>query len=126
LKTQAPLQEISTLTPTLAGLAKAAIVALALGAGSIAGTAPAQAQGFGFSFGFGNNDDDYHFDRFRVCLTESQLRRSVENRGYDDVRLNVEMDNRIHIRATRGEWIYQLTANACSGRILERERLRHV
>lgn len=106
---------------TLTSMAKAAVVTLALGAGAVAGTGPAQAQGFSFSFGFGNNNDN----RFgMVCLTESQLRRSIRDRGYSDVRLNVEMNNRIQIRATRNGWIYLLDVNACTGRILDRERLR--
>ena len=101
---------------TLTGIARAAVVALALGAGAFAGTVPAQAQGFSFSLGFGNGP--------AICLTDFQLRRSVENRGYTDVRLNVAIDNRINVRATRDGWIYQLLLNACTGRLLDRERLR--
>ena len=103
-------------------IVKAAVVALALSAGAVVTAVPVQAQGFSFNFQFGND----RFDNFpRVCLTESQLRRAIRDQGYRNVALNVEMsDHRIHIRATRGGWVYQLLVNACSGRILDRERLR--
>lgn len=106
------------MTTTFTGIAKAAVVALALGAGVVAAAVPAQAQGFSFSLGFGSRNFP------AMCLTDFQLRRAIENRGYADVRLNVAIDNRINIRATRDGWIYQLLVNACTGRILDRERLR--
>ena len=102
-------------------IAKAAVIALALGAGTVATALPVQAQGFSFSFGFGNDNGRFGTT---VCLTEFQLRRAIRDQGYSNVALNVENDNRIKARATRGEWVYQLLVNACTGRILDRERLR--
>jgi hypothetical protein len=99
---------------------KAAVVALALGAGTL-GAAPVQAQGFNFEFSFGNGFDQ----RFpRLCLTDRQLRNAIEDQGYHNVYLNVPRDNRIQAKATRGNWVYLLEVNVCSGRILDRERLR--
>ena len=84
----------------------------------------AQAQGFGFGFGFGTEG---HFRRLppRLCImTDSQIRRAVRERGYHDIYLNVANDNRIQVRATRGEWVYLLRVSTCTGRILDRDRLR--
>jgi hypothetical protein len=107
--------------------AKAAAVAVFLGATALTAM-PAQAASFSFSFGspgfnFGIDDDDHHF-RPAICLTERQLRRAIRERGYHDIFVNVAIHNRVHVRATRGSWVYQLSVNACSGRILDRERLR--
>lgn len=103
--------------------ASAALLALALlGA---AAPAPVQAQGFEFHFGIG---DDDRFERRllrRPCLmTESGLRRSIRARGYTDVFLNVAHERRIEVRASKGSWVYLLEVNACTGRILDRTRLR--
>jgi hypothetical protein len=99
---------------------KAAVVALAMGAGAL-GSMPAQAQGFTFEFGFGNGFEQ----RFpRLCLTDRQLRNAIEDQGYHSVYLNVPRDNRIQAKATRGSWVYLLEVNVCSGRIIDRERLR--
>ena len=108
----------------MSNIAKAAVVALALGAGTLATALPVQAQGFSFSFGFGNDNGRFGNNFPRICLTDFQLRRAIENQGYRNVALNVANDNRIFARATRGDWVYQLLVNACTGRILDRERLR--
>lgn len=88
---------------------------------------PAQAQSFQFGFGIGVGDDSF-FERRRLLrpciMTDSQLRRLIRQKGYTDVFLNVANNNRIQVRATRGDWVYLLRVNTCTGRILERERLR--
>jgi hypothetical protein len=109
---------------TISTIARAALVALALGAGAVATALPVQAQGLSFSFGFGNDNDRFDDTFPRLCLTDFQLRRAIGDQGYRNVALNVENNNRIKARATRGDWVYQLVVNACSGRILDRERLR--
>lgn len=61
----------------------------------------------------------------RVCLVgNSALRRAIARQGYENVFLNVPNDNRIQARATRGDWVYLLEVNHCTGRILDRRRLR--
>jgi hypothetical protein len=85
---------------------------------------PAQAQSFHFGFGIGS---DMFFERrpLRLCLlTDSQLRRAIADQGYHHIFLNVANNNRIQARATRGDWVYLLRVNACTGRILDSERLR--
>lgn len=113
------------MTISITGIAKAAVVALALGGGAIATAAPAQAQpSFSFQFGFGNNGGQMNPGFGRLCLSDSQLRRAIRDQGYRNVALNVERGNRIQARGTRGGWVYLLEVNSCSGRILDRERLR--
>lgn len=109
---------------TIRTIAHAAALALALGAASLT-SAPAQA--LSFSFGFHIGDDGGFFIKrpLRLCLlTDSQLRRAIRQQGYHDIFLNVANNNRIQVRATKGAWVYLLTVNSCTGRILDRDRLR--
>ena len=81
---------------------------------------PAQAQ-FSPDFGAG----EFYDGPFRLCLgMNSLIRRAISRQGYTNIFLNVEHDQRIEARATQGKWVYLLEVNSCSGRILERKRLR--
>lgn len=81
---------------------------------------PAQAQ---FSPDFGSGE--FYDGPYRLCLgMNSLIRRAIERQGYTNIYLNVEHDQRIEARATQGKWVYLLEVNACSGRVLERKRLR--
>lgn len=92
---------------------------IVLGAAS-AIAVPAQAQFFP-NFGAGEFYDGPH----RLCLmTNNALRRAISRQGYSDIFLNVENEQRVEARATRGKWVYLLTVNTCSGRVLDRQRLR--
>jgi hypothetical protein len=100
------------------------LTAAALAAVLIGSAMPAQAQSLQFHFGIGS---DSFFERrpLRLCLqTDSQLRRAIRQQGYHDIFLNVANNHRIQVRATRGDWVYLLLVNSCTGRILDRERLR--
>lgn len=101
-------------------------IAIALTTAVLLGTMPqpAQAQGFFFEFGFGT---DGFFRRLppRTCfMTDREIRQAVRQRGYDHIYLNVANDNRIQVRATKGDWVYLLVVSTCTGRILDRDRLR--
>jgi hypothetical protein len=106
-------------------LASAALLALALIAGTFAAT-PAQAQpGFGFGFSFGDDDDDgIFFNRCVIRLTDRALRNRIEDQGYEDVYLNAPRGRYIQSRATRGDWVYLLEVDRCTGDVVDRERLR--
>lgn len=98
---------------------RAAVVALTLGATAMAAV-PATAQFFP-DFGEG----EFYDGPMRLCLmTNSGIRRAIQRQGYTNVYLNVQNERRIQARATMGKWVYLLDVNACSGRILDRERLR--
>ena len=61
----------------------------------------------------------------RVCLIgNGQIRRAIQRQGYSKVYLNVPNGHYIQARATRGDWVYLLDVNACTGRVLKGERLR--
>ena len=92
-------------------------------AAALLGTvAPAQAQAFHFGFGSG---DVFEQRPARLCLlTERQLRQAIAQRGYSEIFLNVANNHRIQVRASRGDWVYLLAVDSCTGRILDRERLR--
>jgi len=94
-------------------------LATVLGAATVTAM-PAQAQ---FIPDFG--DGEFYDGPFRLCLmTNYSLRRAISRQGYSDIFLNVENEQRVQARATRGKWVYLLTVNTCSGRVLDRQRLR--
>jgi hypothetical protein len=104
-------------------IAAALLAAVLLGSPSV----PAQAQTFQFGFGVGVDGGSF-FDRRRLLrpcfMTDGQLRRAIRQEGYTEIFLNVANNNRIQARATRGDWVYLLRVNTCTGRIVDRERLR--
>jgi len=99
------------------------IRSIVLGATLVAGgmtAMPVQAQ-FLPDYGSG----EFYDGPFRLCLgMNSLIRRAIERQGYTNIYLNVEHDQRIEARATQGKWVYLLEVNACSGRVLDRKRLR--
>jgi hypothetical protein len=104
-------------------ITKAVVVAVALSATALYAV-PTQAQSFSFGFHIGGDRPSIRRP-LRLCLlTDSQLRRTIRAQGYRNIYLNVANNNRIQARATRGDWVYLLRVNACTGRILDRERLR--
>lgn len=91
--------------------------------------APVQAQGFGIFFGdepsdFFDDDRSGFFDERIICLSDSQIRQAVANRGYSDISLNVPNEKHVQVRASKDGWVYLLDFNYCSGRIEDRQRLR--
>lgn len=100
-------------------LLRMAVVAAALAVAPVTAQ-PASAQFF-FDFGAG----EFYDGPGRYCLTTNHaIRRAIARQGYSNIYLNVENDRRIQARATKGKWVYLLTVNSCSGRVLSRERLR--
>ena len=106
-------------------LATAAALVVVLIAGAFI-AAPVQAQpGFGFGFSFGEDDDDEDiFDRCLIRLSDRALRNAIEDQGYDDVYLNAPRGRYIQSRATRGDWVYLLEVDRCTGDVVDPERLR--
>ena len=104
---------------------RAAAILLALAA-IPATPAPVLAQSLGFGVGFGFQDDDDHRLRFpRLCiLTDRGLRNAIADQGYEDIYLNVPVGRYVQARASRGSWVYLLKVNACTGTVVERQRLR--
>lgn len=98
-------------------IARALVLGLAL-----AGTAlPVQAQDFQFRFGFG---DRMHRPVVCIELTDRQVRNRIAAQGYSNIYLNARDSRRVQSRATRGNWVYLLEVSTCTGRILDRQRLR--
>ncbi|HQZ12591.1 MAG TPA: hypothetical protein PK286_06860 [Devosia sp.] len=89
---------------------------------------PAMAQTLHFGFGMGidqGDDPDARFLPRRLCiLTDRGLRNTIADQGYKNIFLNVPTGRYVQARATRGEWVYLLRVNACTGLIIDRERLR--
>lgn len=117
---------------TLATLRKAALsaaIALGLGAAALA-PVPAQAQSFSFSFGtdhgrFGLQFGDDHDFRFR-CIPVSRIDDAIRDQGYRNVRISDYGRRVTEATGVRGQWRYALLVNSCSGRIIDRDRLRRV
>lgn len=125
-----------TITNTLKTGLRAGVVAIALAGSTLAATAPAMAQSnFGFSLNFGDfgkqsqrggitlqfGDEDF----FKVCLTDSQIRSALRNKGYRDVRIVREVRNSNKVYAVgrkSGDW-YQVRVDRCTGKV---DRIREI
>mgnify|MGYP003383715119 CR=1 FL=1 len=107
----------------MTGLLRTILLAALLGA-----SVPATAQTFHFGFGLGidqGDDPDTEFLPRRLCvLTDRGLRNEIEAQGYDHIFLNVPTGYYVQARATRGDWVYLLKVNVCTGVIVDRDRLR--
>jgi hypothetical protein len=105
---------------------KAGVVALAL-AGTAIAAVPAQAAqpnfGFSLNFGGGGNggiilhfgDDDY----WDFCLTNKQIVKALNNKGYSKVKLVKESQSTNKVWAIGrkyGDW-YQLRIDRCTGKV---------
>jgi hypothetical protein len=110
----------------------ACAIAIAASLGATAFTAmPAQAQGFnfevsppgsGFSFGFGIGRPD----RPGRCIAQRHLDDAIEDQGYRRVRITDYGRRITEARGIRGNWLYDLAVNSCTGRIVDRDRIRRV
>lgn len=105
----------------MTGLLRTLLLAVLLGM-----AAPASAQTFHFGFGIGAGDDPSAvFLPRRLCiLTDRGLRDAIADQGYSRIYLNVPTGRYIQARATRGDWVYLLKVNVCTGLIVDRQRLR--
>lgn len=105
----------------------AMMVALALGAAAPAATAQTFNFGFGIGQGFDDEDDGFFGPpQLAMCLTDSQIRRSIANRGYSQIALNIPNNKRVQVRATKGGTVYLLKFNFCTDRIEDRTALRRL
>jgi hypothetical protein len=129
-----------TLSTTLKNSLRAGVVAVALAGTALVGAAPAQAQSspnFGFSLNFGNGGGfgmgpkggiTLHFgDRnyFKYCLSNSQIRSALRDKGYRNVQIVREQNSSNKVWAVgqkRGDW-YSMRVDRCTGKV---DRVREV
>jgi hypothetical protein len=57
-------------------------------------------------------------------MTDFQVRRALQARGYYNIYLNAPNGRLVQARATKGGIVYLITFNRCSGQIVDRQRLR--
>lgn len=108
-------------------LLSAALAAAIICAGVTAAPAHA-AMSFGFDWSIVDDedgrDDGFFFHRRLCILTDRGLREAIADQGYDHIYLNVPVGRYVQARATHGDWVYLLRVNACTGTIVDRDRLR--
>jgi len=106
-------------------IAGAIAIAASMGVTAI----PAQAQGLdfevsppgsGFSFQFGIGRPD----RPDRCISQRRIDDAIEDQGYRQVRITDYGRRTTEARGTRGGYLYALIADTCTGRVLERDRIR--
>ena len=120
-----------TLSTTLKTGLRAGVVALALaGTALVAVPAEAAQPNFGFQLNFGNGGffggpnggivlhfgDDNYFD---YCLTNSQVRSALRNKGYSQVKIVKESNNTNKVWVVYrddGDW-YQARVDRCTGKV---------
>jgi hypothetical protein len=90
---------------------------------------PVQAQDGSLSFSFGGEGFRFRFgDRFgrdfdrRFCMSDRQVRRDLQRRGYDRIRFRDRRGRILVLTAERGRNDFLIIYDACRGRILDRRR----
>lgn len=117
-----------TVLSTLKTAATAAAITIGLAATALA-PAPAVAQSFGFSFGNDNAQLRFRIgddDDFRRCVSLRNLDDRIEDQGYRRVRITDYGRRVTEATGIRGSWRYALLVNSCTGRVIDRDRLRRV
>ena len=121
---------------------RVAVIALALGASTLV-AAPAFAQqgpavSFGLQFGGGNGNGPRHGngwdnngwdnDNYQTrCLTNREVRRQVGQYGYNQVNVVRELSRqRVDVTAVRGNSIYAMRVDKCSGQVSQPQRVGRV
>jgi hypothetical protein len=133
---------------TLKTTGRAALVAVALGATAFTAM-PAQAAepsgsfslqfgnggnhggpkffGRGFGFGGGNGGITLHFgdrDFFNYCLTNRQIERALDDRGFNQVRIVKSGDRKvIAVGKWSGRW-YEMRVDRCTGKVDHVKRVK--
>jgi hypothetical protein len=116
----------------LSKFTKAAVIALALG-GSAMTAMPAQAQpspnvdfnfrfggpGFGFSFGTPRPGRPNQY-----CMSDRQVRADLRRDGYREIRFFDRRGRIVQVRAELGRRDYRIAYDTCTGRIVDRDRIR--
>ena len=59
-----------------------------------------------------------------LCLTDYQVRQSIAAHGFSNISLNVPIEDHVQARATRGNTVYLIDFNRCTGSIEGVKRLR--
>ena len=109
-----------TMLPSLKNTFRAAVIGLAL-AGTTLSAMPAAQASPSFSFSFNIGGDRFHQ---RYCLTDRQVRRLLRWHGYDEIRFIDRGGKIVTVRAEKGRRDYRVTVNACTGRIIDVDRIR--
>ncbi|HWA17992.1 MAG TPA: hypothetical protein VG757_03270 [Devosia sp.] len=129
-----------TMLHTIKTTGRAALVAVALGATAFTAM-PVQAaepsgsfslqfgngggpkyfgHGFGFGFGNGNGSIQLHFgdrDFFNYCLTNRQIERGLDNRGFDRVRIVKSGERKVIAVGKWGSRWYEMRVDRCTGKV---------
>jgi hypothetical protein len=83
--------------------------------------------GFGFGFGNGNGSIQLHFgdrDFFNYCLTNRQIERGLDNRGFNQVRVVKSGDRKvIAVGKWSGRW-YEMRVDRCTGKVDHVKRVK--
>jgi hypothetical protein len=115
---------------TIVRIARAAVVAAALGGAALTAMPAQAASSFSFGFGFGPGPFVHPYPYMRpypgmYCMTDWQVRNALARAGYSSIRLYAAQGRLIRARAVRGSWVYLIDFNRCSGYIVGVTRLRH-
>jgi len=109
----------------LSTLVKSAAVALALGGATLGAAVPAQAAPPSIDFHFGFGGGGISIGGGKYCLGDRQVRRLLQQRGYDHIRFTDRRGRVVTVRAERGWRDYRVAVDTCRARIVEVVRLRN-
>ena len=120
-----------TVLNTLRQTGRAAVLAVVL-AGTALSAVPVQAaplQGFSLEIKPQGGENQKQFKQFKKknfgpndffnwCLTDKQIRKGLQNYGFDDVHIVDHLSkNRVRVEAAYDEWYYSFRVNRCSGMV---------
>jgi len=109
-----------TLTSVIQKSGRALLLAAVLGGSAIA-AAPAQAASpdVSFSFSFGNGGAQFG----RSCLSDREVRRSLRQRGLENIRFIDRRGRVVTVRAEQGRRDVRVTVDSCNGRVLDIDQI---
>jgi hypothetical protein len=133
-----------TMIQTLKTTGRAALIAVAMGATAITampvqaaepsgsfslqfGTGMGGPMHFGQGFKFGNGNITLHFgdkNFFNYCLTNRQIERGLDRRGFDNVRIVKSGERRVvAVGKWNGRW-YEMRVDRCTGKVDHVKRVK--
>jgi hypothetical protein len=116
------------MTGLIKKIARAGIVAAALGGSVVTAMPAAQAQSINLDFRFGGPGFNFNLGngiRRGFCMSPREVRRDLRRDGYDDIRFYDRRGRIVQLTAELGRRDFRIAYDTCRGRIVDRDRIRN-
>jgi len=123
-----------TVLSKFAGKGRAVLVAVTLGAAALTSAAPAAAQGFGIHVGpggggvyvnpgFSGGGGSYSYHDYDNCWSDYKVIAYLRSQGYRNIDIYDHDDYDVDLYARKNHYKYDITFDACRGKIISRDRI---